>query len=48
MCVTVELDIMFSKDIAKWKKTNDKKERAKDRILWNTRREEIWHLNQEG
>lgn len=39
ICITNELDIMFSKDVAKWKKVDDKKKWDKDITLWNTKTE---------
>lgn len=36
ICVTMKLNIKFSKDISKWKKLNHKKERPKDMTLWDT------------
>lgn len=40
--ITVKLDVMFSKDFAKLKETDDKNERVEDRILWTTRTEKEW------
>lgn len=39
---TVELNVKFLKDIAKQKEVDYKKERTKDRTLWNTRTVRGW------